>query len=246
MLLDIHSHILPAVDDGAKNLDASLTLIKMMQAQGITDIVATPHFYPSEDTLKDFKLRVKEAATLLKNSSKELPNIIIGCELFYFNGISKSEHIREFTIGNSNYILIEPNPYYIGKNLMNELLYLRDELNLIPIVAHVERYNKSKNYKAFLKFIKENGILCQVNASSFLDKYYNRVLKKLFKEKIITFIATDTHSLNRPPLMASALDIIEKRFSKEERQRLLDNLSTLYNELTVKENVNEFEHAQYL
>lgn len=239
MLLDIHSHILPKVDDGAKDLETALELINIMKAQGITDIIATPHFYPHDDTLKDFKNRIASSLNLLKSSTADLPNIIIGCELFYFNGISRSEHIREFTLGNSNYILIEPNPFSIGNNLMSELLYLRDELNIIPIIAHIERYYKSKNFKIFLKFIKENGILCQVNAASFLDKYYNRILKKLFKENIITYIATDTHSLNRPPMMAQALEVVEKRFSSVQRERIISNLETLYREITAKERVHE-------
>lgn len=235
MLIDIHTHILPSVDDGAKDLETSLKLIKMMQSQGITDIIATPHFYPHEDTLEDFKERVTKAEKLLRSSGFTSPNIIIGCEVFYFNGISRSEHIKKFTLGNSNYILIEPNPCAIGKNLMNELLYLRDELNLIPIIAHIERYYKYKNFKEFIKFIKENEILCQVNASSFLDKYYNRILKKLFKEQVITFIATDTHSLNRPPQMLSALNILEERFGSMEKERLIKNLNLLRNELVGKE-----------
>lgn len=235
MLIDIHSHILPCVDDGAKDLETSLKLIKMMQSQGITDIIATPHFYPDEDTLKDFNLRVKTAYNLLKTSGYDLPNIIIGCELFYFSGISKSEHISKFTLGKSNYILIEPNPCALGRNLMSELLFLRDVLNLTPIVAHVERYYKYRNFKEFVKFIKENEILCQVNASSFLDKYYNRILKKLFKEQVITFIATDTHSLNRPPQMLSALSIIEQRFGTAEKERLINNLNLLRDEIVGKE-----------
>lgn len=234
MLLDIHSHILPCVDDGPQNLEDAVKLIDIMRSQGITHVIATPHFYPSDDTLEDFKSRVKESVKLLKSADVPLPDIIIGCELFYFNGISRSEHIREFTIGGSNYILIEPNPFFIGKTLMNELLYLRDDLKITPIIAHIERYQKSKNYKEFIKFIKENNILCQVNASSFLDRKYTRIIKKLFKENIVTYIATDTHSLNRPPMMTEALHIIEERFSPLHKQRILSNLEALYGEITAK------------
>lgn len=246
MLLDIHSHILPAVDDGAKNLEASITLLKMMKDQGITDVIATPHFYPNEDTLEEFKARVADAYKLLKTTNEELPNIIIGCELFYYSGVSQSELIKEFTLGDSNYILLEPSPYLINRSLMREITYLRDVANLTPIIPHIERYHKTPGFKDFIKFIKENKILCQVNASSFFDKSYNRVLKKLFKEGSVTFIATDTHSLNRPPLLAAALDEIEKRFSASERQRLLTNLNTLFEEITCKDKNNEIEYAEYL
>jgi tyrosine-protein phosphatase YwqE len=79
-----------------------------------------------------------------------------------------------------------------------------------------------------------------------LDKSYNRILKKLFKEKLITFIATDTHSLRRPPMMADALLEIEKRFGIGEKQRIISNLETLYNNITVEAVNHEIEHTKYL
>lgn len=246
MLLDIHSHILPNVDDGAKDVEASIVLLEMMQQQGITNVIATPHFYPHDDTIEDFKERVIVAQKLLNKYSNGLPKITLGCELFYFNGISKSEFIKDFTLGDSNYILLEPNSYSITKTFMNELLYMRDELGLIPIIPHIERYNSSNGYNTFIKFIKTNKILTQANASSFFDKSYNRILKKLFKNGIVTFVATDTHSINRPPMMDSALLEIEKRFSVAEKERILSNLNTLYSEIISKEDTNEIKHAEYL
>ncbi len=246
LLLDIHSHILPEVDDGAKNIESSLTLLKMMQEQGITDVIATPHFYPNEDTLEDFKERVANAEKLLLANKEGLPNIFIGCELFYYSGISQSELIKEFTLANSNYILLEPNPFYLTKSLMREILHIRDVVGLTPIIPHIERYYKSSGYKDFINFLKENKILCQVNAASFFDRSYNRTFKKLFKEGVVTFVATDTHSLNRPPLLAAALNEIEKRFSPAEKARISQNLNTLYKDIICKDKNNEIEYVEYL
>jgi len=246
VLLDIHAHILPAVDDGAKNLEASITLLENMKQQGITHVIATPHFYPHSDTIEDFKARVASSLLLLNELSTNLPNIILGCELFYFNGISKSEYIHDFTINKSRYILLEPDPYELTSGLMEEILYLKNELGIIPIIAHIERYHKTRGFRAFLKFVKENKILTQVNASSFFDKSYTRTLKKLFKNGIVTFVATDTHSLRRPPMMDSALLEIEKRYSKAEKEHLLSNLEILYGEITSEEDVNAFKNTEYL
>ena len=168
MLIDIHSHILPECDDGAKDIEASITLLKMMKVQGITDVIATPHFYPSDETIEDFKERVSTSYKNLLNAGiNDLPNIYLGCELFYYKGITKSEYIKEFTLNKSKYILLEPNPYFLDKTFMDELLYLKNELGMMPIIPHIERYYKAKGYKNFLKFIKENKILTQVNTSSF-------------------------------------------------------------------------------
>ncbi len=245
MLLDIHSHILPSVDDGAKNIDDSLILLKMMRSQGITHVIATPHFYPNDDTIEEFKARVAHAVSILNKRHNYLPEIILGCELFYFTGISKSDLIKEFTLGKSKYILLEPNPFSINKTLMSEILYLRDELGLTPIIPHIERYHKSNGYKDFIKFIKEHKILCQVNAASFLDRHYNRTINKLFKMGIVTFIATDTHSINRPPLLSNAFEEIEKRFGESEKERILSNLENILSEITAKEQHDEIEHFEY-
>lgn len=245
MLLDIHSHILPGVDDGAQSIDDTLVLLDMMAEQGITHVIATPHFYPHNDTVIDFEARVFAAKKELKLNYNGNIKIITGCEFFYFKGISKSEDIKRFTLGKSGYILIEPDPYYLTDNFMNEILYIRDFLGLIPIIPHIERYNRCRGYKKLLEFVKKNNILTQVNATSFFSKSYKHTLKMLFKEKIVTFIATDTHSLKRPPMLAAALSEIEKRFSAEEKARLISNLNTLYNEITCEENKNENEYAEY-
>ncbi len=243
MLLDLHSHILPECDDGAKNVPMSIELLKMMKNQGITDVIATPHFYPHDDTIDEFLLKVNKAYKKLSHlKTNDLPNILLGCELFYFKGISRSEHIFKFTLNDSKYILIEPNAYLLNKSFQNELLYLKNDLGLIPIIPHIERFYKAKGFKVFLKFIKENEILTQVNAASLLDKSYNKIIKKLMSQHIITFIATDTHSLNRPPLMSSALYEIEKRFSVNEKERILANLDTLLCEITKKENGNGIKY----
>lgn len=246
MLLDIHSHILPAVDDGAKNLESSIELLKMMKEQGITHVIATPHFYPNDDTIEEFKARVADAKQLLSTTNEDLPTIIIGCELAYYTGVSRSELIKEFTIGNSNYILLEPSAFLINRSLMNEILYFRDILNLTPIIPHIERYYKTPGYKDFIKFIKENDVLCQVNATSFFIRSYNRALKKLFKEGVVNFVATDTHSLKRPPMLKAALEEIEKRFGLAEKQRIVTNLSTLLSEITDKEHTDEIKHLECL
>lgn len=247
MLIDIHSHILPTCDDGAKDIEASITLLKMMKAQGITDVIATPHFYPSDETIEDFKERVSVSYKNLLNADiNDLPNIYLGCELFYYKGITKSEYIEEFTLNKSKYILLEPNPYFLDKAFMSELLYLKNELGITPIIPHIERYDKSKGYKYFLKFIKENKILTQVNTSSFFNKAYNKTVKKLFSEHLVTFVATDTHSLNRPPMMDSALSVIENQLSQREKKKILYNLELLYDNIIVKENLNEIKHPKYL
>ena len=244
MIFDIHSHILPAVDDGAKTIEDSLLILAAMHRQGITDVIATPHFYPHHDNLEDYIKKTQSAFSELKNAIEDQnsPNIYLGCEILYYSGISKVSSLESFTINNSNYLLLELNPYIINKTLFNELLYLMQERGIIPIIAHVERYYKARSYKLLLEFIKENNILTQINASSFFVKRYNNVLEKLFSLDLVTYIATDSHSLEqRPPLMRRALEIISVKYGEETKLKLLKNADNLFKEITNKEPYNEIK-----
>ncbi len=238
MFFDIHSHILFGVDDGAKNIDESIKLLENMHSQGITDVLATPHFYPQIDTLDDFLEKIDKNFETLKKEcqNKKLPNIYKGSEVFYYSGISKATGLEKLTLNHSNYILIEPNFTQLGLGFQKELLYLRDNLKITPIIAHIERYRKEKGYKKLLKFVKENNILTQVNASSFLSFRHFFAIRKLVKLDIISFIGTDTHSItHRPPQLNEALVQIEKKFGNDYKQKLIDNSVEFLKKITQKE-----------
>lgn len=244
MLLDIHSHILPAVDDGAKTLQDSIKILEKMKSQNITDVIATPHFYPHRDNLEDYTQKTqsafKELSEFLKD--KDLPNIYLGCEILYYSGISKVSVLKDFTLNGSNYLLLELNPFLLSKNLFSELLYLREERGIIPIIAHVERYYRSRHFGEFLKFIKENRILTQVNATSFFAKKYNKVLHTLFCNGLVTFLATDSHSIDmRPPMLKHAFKEIELKYGKETVEKLIENSNSLLYKITQKDTCNEIQ-----
>ena len=87
--MDIHSHILPSVDDGASNIEESVELLNMMKSQGITDVIATPHFDASVNNIDDFKVAVSSSLLALNEEIKDmnLPNVYLGSEVYYFRGI---------------------------------------------------------------------------------------------------------------------------------------------------------------
>lgn len=240
MFLDIHSHILPNVDDGAKTLEKSLKMLEMLKSQGVTDVLATSHFYPFKDNLEEFLLRYNTSFESLSEiiKEKELPNIYKACEFFYFKGMSRIENIDDFTINNTNYILIEIGSSHINDDFFNELLLLRDKRNVTPIIAHIERYSHFKNYKKLIEFVKNEKIQTQINCDSFLHIGTRNTLKKLFELDVVTYIASDTHSPDvRPPLFDKAFNYIEKKYSKEIVEKLKNNsISFLENLRKVKLN----------
>lgn len=233
-MVDIHSHILPAVDDGAENLEESLALLEAMKNQGITDVMATPHFYPHEDSLPDFKERTALAYDELLKAAhgKELPRVYLGCEILYFNGLGFSEAIGELCLNGSQYLLIELTDEAIGNSLFKNIEYLKTNTEIVPIIAHVERYYRSKNYRKFIKFIEQENITVQINASSFLEKIYDKAISKLIKSNIEIVIGSDTHSLEeRPPVMDKALAFIEKKYGKACVGTILRNTDILFKKI---------------
>ena len=100
-IVDFHSHILPGIDDGSKSIEESLTLLRMEAEQGITRVVATPHFYPQHDTPERFLRRRNAAEEILRQAMEAepgLPEIFVGAEVYYFKGISNSDVMSELTI----------------------------------------------------------------------------------------------------------------------------------------------------
>ncbi len=237
-MFDIHSHILPGVDDGAKDIAESIELLRQMKEQGITAVAATPHFYPQEDNLTEFSEKIISAFEEIKTAYKvnDLPEILIGSEMLYFKGISNSTSLNKLCLNKSSYLLLELVDCVISDSLFEELLRLKEELGIIPIIAHIERYQKARNYKKLLKFVKEHNILTQVNASAFLIPIYKRTIKKLLKLNLISFIASDSHSPSfRPPMVKEAYDFIEDNYGKQVKEKLIKNADKLFKEITSKE-----------
>ncbi len=234
ILLDIHSHILPGVDDGAKNTEESLELLRMMKNQGITDVIATPHFYAMSENLENYQKKISAAYNILTEAIKgaDMPRIYIGSEVLYYRYIGKSDSVFNFCLNNSNYLLLELSDNSIGSELFDDINELRGNLGITPIIAHLERYYKFYGYKKLLKFISENGILAQVNASSLFSQGYSKIAEKLIKNQLVSFIGTDAHSPDkRPPMMKQALEVIAKKIGTEYASGFIRNSQTLLEQI---------------
>ena len=233
--LDVHSHILPNVDDGAKDMETSVKLLEMLKEQGVTDVIATPHFYPIEDSIEEFVEIVDTAYNNLKQETlgKELPNVYLGCELRYFNGIGKSAAIKQFVISGTNYLLLElPYGVPITKLVLQDIIDISERQGLTPILAHIERYSKVKGYKKLLKLIIDGYALAHINAGGVLSKEEAKTCVKLIKGGFVSYLASDTHSVhNRPPQIKQALDVVADRLGRSATNRLIIKSNNLLEEI---------------
>ncbi len=201
-LVDMHNHILPGIDDGAKTVDDSIDLIKGFSEFGITNFVCTPHimnnYYPNTPET------IKKSFEILK---KEIENL--GLDTIKID--SAAEHMIDDnfeSILQNNAVMSLKNDY-----LLIEMSYLQPSFNFdnaigeiakhtyFPILAHPERYVYfHRKYGTYLK-LKKQGILFQMNLSSLNSESYGsevqKIGQKLLEDKLIDFIASDVHNLRQ-------------------------------------------------
>jgi len=210
-MIDIHTHILPAMDDGAKNKDEALALISLLQKQGIYKVVLTPHFYPHLESLSEFLRRRDNSFQLISDSDIEL---ILGSETYLAEPLLSFDSIEDLCIGNSIYLLLElPYMEKWSSRVFKQIDYLIAKYNICPIIAHVERYEAVKgNKEKIFQELVDLGCMLQFNVDSVVNKKSRSETLKLMKEGWVDFIGSDCHNINsRVPQFDIFNDIVEKK-----------------------------------
>lgn len=227
-MIDIHTHILPCIDDGSPDMDTSLELIKAEIEQGVTDLFVTPHYYhlrgfisPVEENEKIFE-KLKEE---VKKQGLEI-NLYLGTEIYYDRKTLKNlENNIVKPLGDSKHVLVE-------FSLFKEIEDIPEAINNLtakgytPIIAHPERYPYIKKIESYF-YMKRMGAKIQLNASSILGKYGGKTKKfvfKLIENNLVDFIASDMHNFRMDGLKDAYL-VVEKAFSKEKADKLFNNAS---------------------
>ncbi len=194
--VDIHSHILPGIDDGAKDISESSELIKKMKEIGFSKIIGTPHTYPG--FYDNSNNSIKESFQKIKNLN--IKNVTIGFASEYMideSLIEKSKNEELLTL-KDNYILIEL-PFIDLPNYCFEVLFQLNTNGYKTILAHPERYKYLSDDKfKFLKKLKSFGCKFQLNLLSLTGHYGKNVLnfsEKLIKFGYIDFVGSDTHNI---------------------------------------------------
>lgn len=232
-MIDIHCHILSGIDDGAKDMEMSLEMLRIAEEDGIKKIIATPHFYRGyfENQYKDIE---RSVVKLNKAAKEENINVEVmpGQEVFL-----DSHTLEDYKAGainclnNSGYMLIELPNREIPKYTFDTIY----ELNLLgvkTIIAHPERYYfVEKDIKSLNRFIEE-GCLFQINATSLNGTFGKKIQKtamNIMKNGLCNFIASDAHSVTRraPKLKSTLMEI--KHQNKQIYEKVISNTNNLSN-----------------
>lgn len=221
---DLHSHILPQLDDGSDSCDCSLAMLRMEAEQGITRVVATPHFYPSRDSLERFLQRRARAYDRLSQKTADdpsLPQVLLGAEVYFFHGMSRSDRLFPLTIDGKSGILVEMPPPPWTQEMYRELEQLRTVQGLTPILAHIDRYLHPLYTREILQCVRELPLLVQANASFFLRRATSAMALRMLKAEQIHLLGSDCHdATSRKPDLGPALERIGAKLGTECLKRI--------------------------
>ncbi len=231
MLFDIHTHILPRMDDGAGSSAESCAMLRLLKQQGVDAVIATPHFRGDKDTLHGFFAR-REAcyAQLMKYYDREsMPEIYLGAEVRYFKGITESPDFPKLALGRSPYILLEPPYGAFPAGMAAELEHFVNAVEEKLIIAHVDRYLSTNPWETVCALCDGEKIKGQVNAEALLRLIGRKKAVALLEHDVCSYLADDTHDMQeRKPMMDQAMQQIEKHCRQDTIQRLRRNHTELY------------------
>lgn len=222
-MIDLHSHILPGMDDGSADVEESLWLLDALANQGVTHVAATPHFYATREYPEDFLRRRAECMEQLRpRLAPSHPDIRLGAEVRYFEGISQAVGLEQLCIEGTPLFLLEM-PYGPWTDRMvDEVLRLSRAAGMTVVLAHVERY-LARQPRYLWEELAESGVLLQANAESFVKWFQAGRAMRLMHDGRFHFLGSDCHNrTDRPPQLAQARARIARKLGEEMLWRLDD------------------------
>lgn len=223
-MIDFHTHILPGVDDGSKNLEESLQLLQMEQQQGIDIVVLTPHYYSGQNSPEAFFHRRQEAWAFLRGAWQQgMPRLLLGAEVEFFDGITTLSNLQDFCIRRTSLLLLEMPFSSWGERTIRTVEELNGTGGIQIVLAHIERYLSFQGNARALKRLRQGGILMQVNASFFEGWLSKRKALSMLDKGMVQFIGSDCHNLSSrkpnwelvPKAVMQSVEVSSKRLLRQ-------------------------------
>lgn len=220
-MIDIHCHMLPAIDDGATDQDTALCMAQMAVDDGITHTVCSPHIYPGvfENTKQIIQTAVTEFQETLKQADIPL-ELLVAADAHMVPDLIEGIKINRIpTINGSRYLLFEP-PHHVAPPGFEEFVFNLLANDIIPVITHPERLKYIESYYDTFAKVARRGAWLQVTAGAVTGKFGKKVrywAERMLEERIVHVLATDAHNIrHRPPILSEACVAAERWLSKEE------------------------------
>jgi len=221
-MIDLHTHILPGLDDGAKNTEMSLSMLRTEWEQGVDTIVLTPHFYRYKEEPTHFLQRRQAALDRLHHARSLLPaddpaarsTLLLGCEVAWVPNLHELDCLPQLCIANTRYMLLEL-PFTPWETMLSrQLRDLMSRTGITPILAHLERYRKIQKPE-HMEEILSLGLPVQIG-TDMVNGFFTRRQGLDALGDWAHLVASDCHNLTtRPPNLGAAMEIVEKKLGKD-------------------------------
>jgi len=237
-MTDLHTHILPEMDDGARSPEESLAMLRMEKEQGVDAVVLTPHFYGLQEQAKDFLARRDESirklnaelAKLPEEEQGKLPKLILGAEVAWNSSLIDCEELPQLCIGSTKNFLLELPITPWSTQLFDQIYDLIGQTGLTPVIAHLERYMWCQGPKQIAE-VFELGVPVQISAEILGRPLIRGKVLKLFENRRAHILASDCHNCtNRSPNIGKGLQQVRRKLGDwcaDELVRCADELAGL-------------------
>lgn len=223
-MTDLHTHILPGMDDGPKDLGAALELLEQARQQGIGSIALTSHYPCGQELPEEFLARRELAFAALAEQCAAGLKLKRGCEV-YFSPQLLTFDPRPLCLEGTDLLLLEL-PVLQKPAFLREVLTALQQQGIVPLIAHAERYLYVQRDPRILGDWISLGAYIQVNAHSVTDGGFAR---KLIKWGLCQVIASDAHSIrHRPVNLKAAMDTVSRRLGPGKARMLEENAAALF------------------
>ena len=232
---DLHSHILPGMDDGCRTADEAILLLRTSYEHGIRKMCATPHYYPVE-SVNEFLARrdaaEQELHKALEQEPLPVPKLCMGAEVAYRPGIWHQEDLNKLCIGQSQYLLLEMPFYKWGDEVIRTVRGIINICGVTPILAHIERYLPMQD-KDILERILDQEILVQMNAARLLRFSSRGQARRLLNNGTVQLLGSDCHNnTSRPQNLSQAVQYLQKKGMDDILEELSRRSRRIFREAT--------------
>jgi protein-tyrosine phosphatase len=225
-LIDLHCHLLPGIDDGAKTLDLSLAMARMASADGITTIACTPHILPG--VYNNSGPAIRAAVALLRDAIAQagIPiRLLTGADVHIAPDlVAQLRDGRALTLNDTRYFLLEP-PHHVLPPRLEDHIFGLQTAGFVPILTHPERLSWLDQHYDSVKRLVYSGVLMQLTAGSLMGRFGRRPrywAERMLDEGFCSLLASDGHNTEqRAPRLAEGRDIVARRLGEEEAMNVV-------------------------
>jgi protein-tyrosine phosphatase len=225
-MIDLHSHILPGMDDGSGGLSVSLDMARLYVKQGVECVACTPHILPGLHNNSGPQIRAAVDALQRELDHAEIAlRLVPGADNHitpdFVAGLN-SGHL--LTLGNTRYVLVEP-PHHVAPVRLEELFFDIQLAEYVPVLTHPERLTWIEGKYDVIQRLAKHGVWMQITSGSLLGKFGRRArywAERMLSEALVQILATDAHdNVHRRPDLLKGRSAAEKLVGVEEAERLV-------------------------